>query len=477
MLMAPNSLTITAQRKLRDAGRCHKTVRMIGILAVLFWGIAALTNGRGELTLAPADFPSRTNSLPPAPDGDRFLFIVDTSSSTKKLSLAAREALVGMIYRGLDGRMTNGDTFGVWTVGSTVQAGQFPMQVWDETQPLELASLAGHYIRAQSIGGKADFSAMLSMLNSVVTAIKDVNVFLITDGETKFKGTQLDQALNGLLEAKRREARRLQQPVIVTLATRGGRVAAYSVTIPGERIGLPPRPPRVAAVKKPETDPKEAQPSQTKKSIIITKSDSEPFPPPSRVPAGPANTSPPASDDAVSPPATNPAPNPVDLPLAARKVPPPPMTPPATTPEKPESPVQEDSENDPPTIEKIPTLEPPERPLSTWVQAPSEPRVDPALLITSAPGSSVTTTASPSQLATLRQQPLLVSARERGSNPVSPAPAPQAAAAPAATWTVQTLLIIGSALFLVALFLLLLVIRYHRRVSQPSFITRSMDRR
>ena len=49
--------------------------------------------------------------------GKRFLFIVDTSAAMKPLDKPVRETLFDLIYSGVRGNMTNGDTYGVWLVG------------------------------------------------------------------------------------------------------------------------------------------------------------------------------------------------------------------------------------------------------------------------------------------------------------------------------------------------------------------------
>lgn len=428
---------------------------------------------------------SLSNCLPAAPDGDRFLFVVDHSSSMKKLSLAARETVVGMIFKGFDGRMTNGDTYGIWTASAKPQIGVLPMQVWDGARPLELASLAGRYLRAVPNEGHANFTDLLTMLHSVVTAVGDLNIFIITDGETPFKGSPADAELNQQFMEKGKDARRTGKPLIVTLATREGRMAGFSVTVAGEPIKLPPRPARIAA--KPNPASGASTEKRAHRSIVITNAPPKPaiaFDPPPPAPApvvAPVASIPPATMPSAEPAIENaaapgsghqiaahhapplPAPAPVPIPAAPVKPEAPTATPantnlPAPAPEEPE--------RNPPTLEKIPTLEPPERP-STY-RAETPPATQPAA---PAPG------AEPSRFATLLEKKMLVFARESASNrPPSPLPGP-AAAVPMASWNSSMLLILGSALLLVALVLLWLILRHQRRNAAASLISRSMDRR
>ena len=441
---------------------------------------------------------SLSNSLPPAPDGERFLFVVDHSASMKKLRPAAHEIVVGMIFRGFEGRMTNGDSYGLWTMSAKPQIGVFPMQVWDGARPLELASLAGRYLRTVPNEGRANFTDLLNVLHSVITAVGDLNVFIITDGETLFNGGPADAELNQQLKTKGKDARRTGKPLIVTVVTREGRVAGVSVTTAGEPIQLPARPPRRVAVT-PASAAEAAAEKRAHRSIIITNAPPKPVVTFPAQPAVPAPVVPPVVAAALpsTPPAATPAAEAsrestvapgTGHQIAARLALPPhapamspvaPVSPepPATTPaatnglgSKPE-----ESDQNPPTIEKIPAPEPPVRPVTYRADTQAAPA--PVTAIPTTGPTSPHAAAEPSRFAALLEKKMLVFARESGSNqPPAPLPGP-AAALPAGSWEVPGLLILGGALLLVALVLLWLILRHQRRTADASLISRSMDRR
>ncbi len=461
------------------------------ILSILLCAAALTIVVGGAQTPPPNPMASETyslsNSLPAAPDGDRFLFVVDHSSSMKKLSLVARETVVGMIFKGFDGRMTNGDTYGIWTASAKPQIGVLPMQVWDGGHSLELASLAGKYLRSVPNEGRANFTDLLTMLHSVVTAVGDLNIFIITDGETPFKGSPADAELNQQFKEKGKDARRAGKPLIVTLATREGRMAGFSVTVAGEPIKLPPRPARLIAKPTPASGTSTEQ--RAHRSIVITNTPPKPAiafepPPPAPAPVVASVASIPPTPAPAAVPSPEPAIEKAAAPvsghqIAAHQAPPPPApVPTPAAPVKPEAPTAtpanrnlpapapEEPEGNPPTLEKIPSLEPPERPSTYRAETPSVR--DPAV---PAPG------AEPSRFATLLEKKMLVFARESASNrPSSPLPGP-AAAMPMASSNSPMLLILGSALLLVALVLLWLILRHQRRTADASLISRSMDRR
>ena len=50
-----------------------------------------------------------------ATDGNRFLFVVDTSRTMKRIEDAGKEVAFNLVHSGIENRMQAGDTFGVWT--------------------------------------------------------------------------------------------------------------------------------------------------------------------------------------------------------------------------------------------------------------------------------------------------------------------------------------------------------------------------
>jgi hypothetical protein len=183
---------------------------------------------------------AETNSAPPRVSAQRFLFVVDTSGSTKKIDAGIRQALFDLIYFGIDGQMKKGDTFGIWTYNDQVTTGKFPMMTWDPEQVLPLASAAGKFLEAQKLSGDSDPMTALGRAASVVRNVKDLNIFLITDGRTPLARTAYDHQVNPVYAQRKREVEKNKKPFITTFVARGGQVTNASVTLAGEPILLPP---------------------------------------------------------------------------------------------------------------------------------------------------------------------------------------------------------------------------------------------
>jgi hypothetical protein len=197
--------------------------------------LLALCGSAGAAT--PNSAPVRLASLPP---GDRFLFLVDASAGMSKLGYASRQAVFDLIWSGLGGHMRAGDTFGVWTFSDEPHPGKLPMQIWN-TNSLEQASLVGRFLRDQPYEKRADLGKAVSTANVVAQRVKDLTVFIITDGSSRITGTPFDDAINELFKQRTSSARQNKRPLITTLVARGGDFMRWSVTWPNEEILMPER--------------------------------------------------------------------------------------------------------------------------------------------------------------------------------------------------------------------------------------------
>src|SRR5213593_2059924 len=83
------------------------------------------------------------------PEGERFLFVVETSTGMEAFDHAGRQAVFDSIFSGVGGRMQPGDTFGLWTFSDELRGGVYPMQVWTPEKKLQLASQTGVFLGNQ----------------------------------------------------------------------------------------------------------------------------------------------------------------------------------------------------------------------------------------------------------------------------------------------------------------------------------------
>ena len=185
---------------------------------------------------------------PPKPEGNRYLFILETSSGMTRLEHGGRQAVFDLIYSGVDGRMRRGDTYGIWPFNEQVYSGLVPMQTWDPQKRLEQASAVGRYLRTHKYEKEGNFQLLMKQVHAVVRGAQDVNILVVTDGNTAFAGTLFDQLINAGFETNRVQVQNAKKPLVVTLVARQGAFTAASVTPAGDKIELAELPPVTNAV-------------------------------------------------------------------------------------------------------------------------------------------------------------------------------------------------------------------------------------
>ncbi len=174
----------------------------------------------------------------PAPGGNKFLFIVDTSSAMKKVALPSRQAVFDMIYTGLYDQMKAGDSYGLWTFNQEPFTSIFPMQIWHPQQTMALASHAAKFLRDQPYRNRARLGPLMDKVLTIITGVKDVTVFIISDENTQVQGTPFDNQLKAAYTLNAEESAKATQPLITTLTARGGEIVSASVHIAGNPILL-----------------------------------------------------------------------------------------------------------------------------------------------------------------------------------------------------------------------------------------------
>ena len=406
----------------------------------------------------------------PAPDGQRFLFIVDVSSSMERLQAATEAAIYEMLGSGVKSQMWPGDTYGLWTFNKETFAGKFPMQIWDSRNSSQLGTIAAAFLSDQTCEKSSNVKLMIATLTSLVRAVSNLNVFIVSNGDSLMTGTPFDKEINAEYKSKRKERREAEQPFITTLVVRDGWIISGSVTIAGQPIDLPQRPLPVVAEKKAVSPPKPIG-----RSEIATAQQS-----PSSTPQIAVVTTPTAGVAVGS--------------EAAAVMPEPPPTRPrviqiitrtnavaATQPATPESPktnivLASTLGQTNVALTEISAPEPP-----SPAASPTTPAS--ATAAQSAPhGSSGEASPAHSALAAILPPPIPVAARELHPEPNSAKPASLATfhagdLAPRHGLGAGVLLAFGGVLMTAALFLLFLVLRRYRPAAQGSLITQSMQRR
>jgi hypothetical protein len=188
---------------------------------------------------------------PQVTSSNRFLFIIDGSATMKPFDKVARDTLFDLIYSGVRGRMTNGDTYGVWIAGEQNDT-SFPMEVWKSKHAVETAAKAALYVKERGFKGRSRLDVALTDAVRVVKNVEDLTIILISNGETPITGTPFDTEINQKFRDLAPSMKKAKVTVNTTLVAQDGEFVAWAANAPEFVIEVPYV---VAKPKKPKAEP------------------------------------------------------------------------------------------------------------------------------------------------------------------------------------------------------------------------------
>jgi len=188
---------------------------------------------------------------PPVTSSNRFLFIIDGSASMKPFEKIARDTLFDLVYSGVRGRMTNGDTYGVWIAGEQNDT-SFPMQVWKSKFAVETAAKAALYVKERGFKGRSRLDVALTDAARVVKNVEDLTIILVSNGEAPIAGTPFDTQINEKFRELAPAMKRAKVTVNTTLVAQDGDFVAWAANAPEFLIEVPYV---VSKPKKPKAEP------------------------------------------------------------------------------------------------------------------------------------------------------------------------------------------------------------------------------
>jgi hypothetical protein len=214
---------------------------------------------------------------------NRFLFIVDTSSLMKKWDEPARDAMFDLIYSGVRGYMTNGDSYGVWLAAETNNTSG-SVEVWRHKFATELASRTALKVKDAGTRGKPALDIAIADAKRVARAVGDVTVILVSNGETPLKGTPFDGEINAAIAEVKPAMKAAKATINTALVARDGEFLAWAINSPEYLIAIPVLPPREeTATEVAKTAPEAEAPAPAPTPPPVAK----PAPPPVRMAAKP----------------------------------------------------------------------------------------------------------------------------------------------------------------------------------------------
>ena len=187
----------------------------------------------------------------------RFLFIVDTSASMKPVEAAVSEALFDLVYSGVRGQMTNGDSYGIWLINEQNDT-SFKMDVWKHKYAVESAARAAKHVKERGFRGKARLNEAFADAAVVIKNVEDLHLILISNGETPISGTPFDDIVNLRFREMAPHMKRAKATLNTAFVARDGQIVAWASNTPEFLIDvpqLPPKPPKTKVATAPTNVP------------------------------------------------------------------------------------------------------------------------------------------------------------------------------------------------------------------------------
>lgn len=407
---------------------------------------------------------------------NRFLFIIDTSDSMKKLVPDVLETVDDVLRTSASGQLHRGDTVGVWTFNTEVYSGNIPMQIWAQEDKEEIEMRTSEFLKQQHFAKGSRLDRALKDMYEVIKNSDIITVFIISTGQGKMQGSPFDDEINKIYKDDLKEMKQ-RRPIVTVLQAKAGKIEKFTVNAVPWPVVIPevPIPVKVAKAAPSAAPPKTAMtnapvaPAAVPPAVVqSTPPQASPVaatPNPTNVLAWPAPSVTPSPAEAAatlkdlnnklkqlqpSPgveatPAITPAAptmaQHVPVPIPAPTIPPPSETPSASNPAP--APAKPTVAIEPPAVESLPPpktitpVEPESKPVEVAEAKPSPKKMD---------GHSTNSLAAPAAM-------------------VAP---------PSAGGRSKGLLIGGVAFLVIALGLILVLVVRARSSSGPSLITHTM---
>jgi hypothetical protein len=198
----------------------------------------------------------------------RWLLVFGTSSAMKKRLPAVEAAIKTLFTTDFGGKISDGDSIAVWTIGNKLKPDGFPLAEWSPENTPDLTSNLIAYIHAQHYSGSDNLSALQPILGQVVANSRRLTILIFCDGTEQIDWSPYD-GINEMLRQTASGRKELKQPVIIVLRSQEGKFTGGMVDFPPVPVTLPQFPPL----------PEEIKPAVSNPPPVIVSSAPPPPPP------------------------------------------------------------------------------------------------------------------------------------------------------------------------------------------------------
>ncbi len=205
-------------------------------------GISLLTGVWLLLAVVPAPVAGAGTNAP-ARIPDRYLFLLNVSSTMRTRAASVQETLTALLKSGMNGEIRKGDQLGFWTFNDTLHTGEFELLQWDEDNRDPIARRVLDFVEKQRFSRTADFSGVMPEVLAVVSESRRITVVLCGDGNEVIHGTPFDEAIAQSLQELTEVRKQKRMPIVTVLRGYKGALIGHRTSYPPWPIEFPPFPP------------------------------------------------------------------------------------------------------------------------------------------------------------------------------------------------------------------------------------------
>lgn len=214
------------------------------------------------LTTVNSPAQTATSSSTNAPAKERFLVIVETSTTMLKRTNNTERAIGSILSTGLKGQIESGSTVGLWTFNEQLHTAQVPLQVWTESNRQQVALAVVRAVQRQKYEKTGKLGVVWSVATNIVAQSERITLLVFSSGSEPVTGTPYDAAIAESFRQNREQQRKADMPFLTILRAVNGKFVASAVNMPPWPLEVPEWPD--------EFKPKPAPPEPIAAPTVVT---------------------------------------------------------------------------------------------------------------------------------------------------------------------------------------------------------------
>ena len=191
------------------------------------------------LTTVNSPAQTATSSNTNAPAKERFLVIVETSTTMLKRTNNTERAIGSIISTGLKGQIESGCTIGLWTFNEQLHTKQAPLQVWTDADRQHVALPLVQAVQRQKYEKTGKLGVVWAIATNIVAQSERITLLIFSSGSSPVTGTPFDAAIAESFRQNSEQQRKANMPFLTILRAVNGKFVTHAINMPPWPLDVP----------------------------------------------------------------------------------------------------------------------------------------------------------------------------------------------------------------------------------------------